>query len=59
MDAVLRAARADPEIFAIIVDAKNDRAASFYEHLGFKRLSSRPGTLFVSVATALQAFDGW
>ena len=58
MDAVLRAARADPAIFAIIVDAKDDRAASFYEHLGFKRLSSRSGTLFVSVATALQAFEG-
>ena len=58
MDAVLRAARADPAIFAIIVDAKDDRAAKFYEHLGFKRLSSRPGTLFVTVATAFQALEG-
>ena len=58
MDAVLRAAPADPAIFAIVIDAKDDRAANFYEHLGFKRLGSRPRTLFVSIATPLQAFDG-
>jgi ribosomal protein S18 acetylase RimI-like enzyme len=57
MDAVLRGARADPAIFAIVVDAKDERAASFYEHLGFQRLNSRPGTLFVPVATALRAFE--
>jgi len=56
MDAVLRATRADPAIFAIIVDAKDDKAARFYEHLGFKRLTSRPTSLFVPIATALEAF---
>jgi predicted GNAT family N-acyltransferase len=58
MDAVLRAARSDPAIFAIVVDAKDDRAASFYEHVGFKRLASHPGTLFVPVAMVLQALEG-
>ena len=56
MDAVLRAARSDPAIFAIIVDAKDEPAAKFYAHLGFQRLSSRTGTLFIPIATALQAF---
>jgi ribosomal protein S18 acetylase RimI-like enzyme len=55
MDAVLRATRADPAIFAIIVDAKDAAAVSFYEHLGFRRFGSRPMSLFLPVATALQA----
>jgi GNAT superfamily N-acetyltransferase len=57
-DAALRAARADPAIFAIVVDAKDETAAQFYEHLGFHRFMSRPGSLFVPIATVLQAFDG-
>ena len=57
MDAALRAARADPAIFAIF-DAKDETAAQFYEHFGFRRFMSRPGSLFVPIATALQAFDG-
>ena len=57
MDAALRAARADPAIFAIVVDAKDETAAQFYEHLGFRRFMSRPGSLFVPIATVLQAFD--
>ena len=58
MDAALRAARADPAIFALIVDAKDETAAQFYEHLGFRRFTSRPGSLFVPIATVIQAFDG-
>jgi len=58
MDAAFRAARADPAIFAIVVDAKDETAAQFYEHFGFRRFMSRPGSLFVPIATALQAFDG-
>ena len=57
MDAALRAARADPAIFALVVDAKDDTAVQFYEHLGFRRFTSRPGSLFVPIATALQALD--
>jgi ribosomal protein S18 acetylase RimI-like enzyme len=55
MDAVVRAARAEPAIFALIVDAKNESAAAFYEHLQFRRFNSRPATLFLPVATAIQA----
>ena len=57
MDAVLRATRADPAIFAIVVDAKDEKAAQFYEHLGFRRFASRPTSLFTPIATVLQAFS--
>ena len=57
MDAVCRAASADPAIFAIIVDAKDD-AVSFYRHLGFRSFVSKPLSLFLPIATALQALTG-
>ena len=37
-DALLRATRADVMAHAMIVDAKDEQAARFYEHLGFARL---------------------
>ena len=37
-DALLRATRSDVMIYAMIVDAEDDQAALFYEHLGFERL---------------------
>jgi ribosomal protein S18 acetylase RimI-like enzyme len=55
IDAAMRAARADPAIFALLVDAKDDSAAAFYERHGFRRFSSRPTTLFLPLATALAA----
>lgn len=57
MDAVARAAHGDPAIFALIVDAKDDAAAAFYEHLQFRRFASKPMTLFLPLATALQALN--
>ncbi len=55
MDAVQRSIHADPAIFALIVDAKDDAALAFYEHLGFRRFASRPMSLFLPIATALNA----
>ena len=55
MDAVMRATRADPAVFAIIVDAKDENAAGFYLRLGFRPFSSRSMSLFVPVSTALEA----
>jgi len=55
IDAARRAAGADPAVFALVVDAKDEAAVSFYEHLGFRRFASRPLTLFLPVATALKA----
>jgi len=57
MDAAMRAARSDPAIFALVVDAKDDSAVPFYERLGFQRFSSKRHSLFLPVAAALKAFD--
>jgi GNAT superfamily N-acetyltransferase len=57
IDAVARAARAESAIFALIVDAKDKEAEAFYQHLGFQRFTSRPASLFLPVATALQALQ--
>ena len=55
MDATRRAAGTDPAIFALVVDAKDEAAAGFYEHLGFRRFARRPMSLFLPIATALTA----
>jgi ribosomal protein S18 acetylase RimI-like enzyme len=41
VDAIARAMRAEPAIFALIVDAKDEVPLGFYEHLGFQRFASR------------------
>ena len=55
IDAARRAAGADPAIFALVVDAKDEAAAAFYEHLEFRRFVSRPMSLYLPIATALKA----
>src|SRR3974390_1551155 len=40
----------------VFVGAKNDRAAAFYRRLGFRPLMSRPGSLYLPLATAERAF---
>jgi ribosomal protein S18 acetylase RimI-like enzyme len=52
VDAITRAMRAEPAIFALIVDAKDEAAVGFYEHLGFRRFASRPMTLYLPIAEA-------
>ncbi len=42
-------------VFAIIVDAKDERAAAFYESFGFERFPTRPGRLFLLTSTAAEA----
>lgn len=51
-DALRRCARAELAIYALVVDAKDDNAASFYSHLGFMRCASRPMSFYLPVATA-------
>jgi GNAT superfamily N-acetyltransferase len=51
------AARAEPAIFALIVDAKDEEAVAFYQHYGFLRFASKPMSLFLPIATALQALS--
>jgi predicted N-acetyltransferase YhbS len=45
MDALRRSAEsaADITAMAVVVDAKDAAAASFYEHFGFTQLQQRPG----------------
>ncbi len=52
VDAVKRAMRADPAVFAIIVDAKDDAARRFYAHHGFCAFISRPLSLYLPIAEA-------
>jgi ribosomal protein S18 acetylase RimI-like enzyme len=52
VDAIARAMRAEPAIFALIVDAKDEVALGFYEHHGFYHFASRPMTLFLPIAEA-------
>lgn len=55
IDAAMRAARAEPAIFALIVDAKDEMALGFYQHLGFRRFIGKPASLYLPIATALRA----
>ena len=51
-DAARRTLGAAPAAYALVVDAKNDRAVAFYRHHGFLPFLSRPRTLFLALATA-------
>ena len=44
-DALLRAARSEVMAYAMVVDAKDEAAVRFYEHLGFTRLDDDPRRL--------------
>jgi GNAT superfamily N-acetyltransferase len=55
LDAAARAALCDPAIFALLVEAKDEGAAQFYRHHGFRSFATNPGTLFLPIAIALAA----
>ena len=54
-DALKRVLQSPPAAFALLVEAKDDRAAAFYLHHGFIALASTPQTLFLPIATAKAA----
>lgn len=56
VDAAKRALRSDIAAFAMVVDAKDQRAAAFYRHHGFVRLSTKGRTMFVVLAKLAQRF---
>jgi ribosomal protein S18 acetylase RimI-like enzyme len=56
MNATDRTLQADAAAFALLVDAKNDRAVGFYRHYGFTTPVSRPRTLFLALKTAQKVF---
>jgi ribosomal protein S18 acetylase RimI-like enzyme len=53
VDAIRRVVRASTTIavYAIIVDAKNERARVFYERYGFRTFASEPRRLFLPLET--------
>lgn len=57
IDAARRAAAAAPAIFALVVDAKDHDAVTFYLHLGFQCFVGRPMSLYLPIATALKAIQ--
>jgi ribosomal protein S18 acetylase RimI-like enzyme len=54
-DAALKALVEPAAALALLVDAKDAAAVAFYEHHGFVRFASQPGTLFLPLATAEKA----
>lgn len=58
MDAVRRSLQDAAAAFALLVDAKNDRAAAFYQRYGFRPIAGKPRTLFLPLATAQKALLG-
>jgi len=53
LDAIRRVARASATIavYAIVVDAKHDRARAFYQRYGFRAFASLPHRLFLPLQT--------
>ena len=51
-DALDRAIHTEMAACALVVDAKNESAAAFYQHHGLIALPSQPMTLFLPLATA-------
>jgi predicted N-acetyltransferase YhbS len=50
-DAGLHAMQSGMGVFALVVDAKDETAAAFYEHHGFTAFSSNPLTFVLPIAT--------
>lgn len=57
-DAAHRILESSAAAHALIVDAKDEAAARFYEHHGFQRFQSRPTSLFLPLETARKALPG-
>jgi GNAT superfamily N-acetyltransferase len=51
-DALQRVLSSAPATYALLVDAKDEKAVAFYRHHGFIALASQPRTLFLPIATA-------
>ncbi len=56
-DALDRAIRSEIAAYALVVDAKDESAAAFYQHHGFIRLPDQALTLFLPLATVARMND--
>jgi GNAT superfamily N-acetyltransferase len=57
-NAVIRMARAELGVFALLVDAKDEAAQRFYEHYGFTLLPAESRRLCLPIALALRRVEG-
>jgi GNAT superfamily N-acetyltransferase len=57
-DALIRTARVEVGVFAMLVDAKNEAAQRFYERFGFTLLPGEARRLLLPIATALRQLEG-
>ncbi len=53
-DALMRTARAELGVFAVVVDAKDEAAQRFYQHYGFTLLPGDTRRLCLPIATAVR-----
>jgi ribosomal protein S18 acetylase RimI-like enzyme len=49
LNAAMRALRSEIAVFALVVDAKDDEAAAFYRHHGFRAFASNPLQLIAPI----------
>lgn len=56
-DVIDRALRADPAVFALIVDAKSEAAANFYRHFGFQPFESKSLRLYLPLAVVAKLYE--
>jgi predicted GNAT family N-acyltransferase len=57
-DAIQRVVQSEVAMFAVVVDAKDERAASFYRHFGFRPLLADDRALFLPLDHALRNLAG-
>lgn len=57
-DALIRTARAELGVFAMLVEAKDEAAQRFYERYGFTALPGEERRLCLPIATALRQLEG-
>ncbi|HEY0796831.1 MAG TPA: hypothetical protein VGD64_13750 [Acidisarcina sp.] len=56
MNVARRTLDAAPAAYALVVDAKHEQAAAFYQHHGFLPFASQPRMLFLPLATVAKLF---
>jgi len=56
-DAMMRAIRSEVAVFALVVDAKDDQAAAFYQHHGFMAFGSLPHQLILPLTNRTLGFN--
>ena len=57
-DALTRVVRSEIAAYALVVDAKDEKAAAFYRRHGFLETAADPPTLFLPLATAGKLLKG-